>query len=160
MDFPLCANIGETREMWRALWTHILSLEQLLLLLKFVCSFVLLSVPSMCPFLCQGIRLYASLLYVKVYSVCCCSAVCVWASYSMWQKNSPLTLSPLHWFPWSDLITSKCITVSTRHSGAGRQLDDTVCAVILNFRFKIKGCFTYSYNTEIKCFLYLWLPTS
>ncbi len=80
-----------------------------------------------------------------------CVRVCVWQSKresclcgpAMWQKNSPLTLSPLHWFTWSDLITSKCTTVSTVHSAAGKQLDDTVCAVMLNFT-RIKGCFTSS----------------
>lgn len=123
--------------MWRALWTHThsTSSEQLLLLLKkCVC------VPSVCAAVCACT--YVSLLR---YQGCLCGP-------AMWRKNSPLTFSCLHWFTESDWITSRSMNVSTVHSAAEEQSDDTVCAVLVNFTV-IKGCFTSfnetSYNTMI-----------
>lgn len=48
-------------------------------------------------------------------------------------KNSPLTLSMLRLFTWRYWAVSKCMTVSTRHSAARKQSDDTVGAVIMDF---------------------------
>lgn len=83
-------------------------------------------------FVCSCACMHVCLLCMRICGVCVCVCGCL-CGPTMWQKNSPLTLSPLHWFTWSDLITSKCTTVSAVRSAAARQSDDTVCAVMLDF---------------------------
>lgn len=94
--------LGNRRNAESTVDTHITSLDQLLLLLKIVCSFVLLSVPSVRTFLCRGIRLYARLLYMRVYGVCS-AMLHVWASYVAEEfpfDLIPASLIPMEWFDY------------------------------------------------------------
>lgn len=137
MDFPLCANIGKWEKCGELCGhTHTRSTSPLSSCCRCsggmwcACGYLLLSVCTLC--LCVPVRacMYVFCAWGYVVCVCVCGCLC---GPTMWQKNSPLTLSPLHWFTWSDLITSKCTTVSAVRSAAARQSDDTVCAVMLDF---------------------------
>lgn len=137
MDFPLCANIGKWEKCGELCGhTHTRSTSPLSSCCRCsggmwcACGYLLLSVCTLC--LCVPVRacMYVFCAWGYVVCVCVCGCLC---GLTMWQKNSPLTLSPLHWFTWSDLITSKCTTVSAVRSAAARQSDDTVCAVMLDF---------------------------
>lgn len=148
--------------------THSTSLSSCCCCSRDVCVDIYCSVYPL--FGCFCVCMYMSLSRHDCMSVFCtwghavdlCGGMCVvqrccLCGPAMWQKNSPLTFSLLYWFTWSDLITSKCTTVSTVHSVARRRRDDTVCAVMLEFT-KIKDCFT-SFNPKQCNTIVTWDPS-
>lgn len=83
----------------------------------------------------------------------------VWASYVA--EEFPFDLfSWLDWFTQSDLISSESMTVNIVHSAVGKQLDNTICVVLLNLA-KIKSGFTtlnqMSDTTQPQSHLTAWI---